>query len=231
MTSIKLLEESAEALKKEKCLFAVAGDITLNFYRDPPRAAKNVDLLLLSKNSEELAIQIIKELGLDLIDEGADSSKQSGLLFGASSSTSLVGMQENNPLAARLSFHLCGVKWVTNAVQRAQSNLIDYGFCALPTITPEDLIIAKLFALLELQRCKEIDNIQAIFEGDNDLDFPYLVGQLKKYRLCLPQELEHRVPHSLQRVSREQRVNIEEREIYYSYNSNFNLLFQVFAGG
>ena len=93
--------------------------------------------------------------------------------------------------------------WVEQSILRAQDNLIDYGFAKFPTVTPEDIIIAKVFALsIEENRFTDMDDIQSILATNNQLDLLYLVQELERLNLSFPKALESQLPKVLRQISK-----------------------------
>ena len=90
--------------------------------------------------------------------------------------------------------------WVNDAVERAKFNMIDLGFDKVPVITPEDLIVAKCYALAgSPDRFQDLDDLKEIFAAVGDLDFAYLTGKLEEYELHIPLVLRSHIPDVLRR--------------------------------
>ena len=61
------------------------------------------------------------------------------------------------------------------------------GFAKVPVITPEDLIIAKCYALRNSpDRFQDLDDLKSIFQSRIELDRIYLRRQLSEMNLSIP---------------------------------------------
>ena len=90
------------------------------------------------------------------------------------------------------------VPWVPEAVERAQSNVLNLGFADVPVITPEDLILAKcLSAANEPDRFQDLDDIKQLFKDVKDLDIDYLRRRLHELSLVIPEPVRAFGPGSL----------------------------------
>lgn len=202
MTPLKLLKLVHERLEKYRESFAVAGGLAASFYRVQPRLTNDVDLAFSFQSeakSRQAATKIIKSLGfnsaLGWIDDPTGKLKKRLPL--------LIGRPDKNELESTIDFLLPAFPWVKGAIARAQHNCIDYGFDKIPTLTPEDLIIAKAFALgISPNRFQDLDDIQSIFKADNQLDLLYLVQEFERLELSLPRPLLSLAPAALRRACR-----------------------------
>ena len=112
-----------------------------------------------------------------------------------------------------MDFLLPIMSWVPNAVRRAQTNLLNLGFGAIPVITVEDLIIAKLVALFgRSSREKDMDDLEVIFEYQRNIDFQYLSSQMKLLGISVPVNAEKIVPKELLEISKSVRQNKKRRK-------------------
>jgi hypothetical protein len=85
--------------------------------------------------------------------------------------------------------------WVSEAVTRAQYNRLNLGFAKVPVITPEDLIIAKCYALQnEPDRFQDLDDIKEILLAVEDLDYDYLHSRLARLSVLTPAPLQGITP-------------------------------------
>ncbi|RMG39638.1 MAG: hypothetical protein D6719_12825, partial [Candidatus Dadabacteria bacterium] len=110
---------------------------------------------------------------------------------------------QRGSLAGIIDILLPVLPWVTEAVKRAQANRIDLGFDKVPVITPEDLIIAKAFALLDSpDRFQDLDDIKELFTGVTDMDLIYLKSRLEQHKLVFPKLLKKSVPPVLKKFCR-----------------------------
>jgi len=210
MGPIGLLKQASKILRRTNYRFAVGGGLAANFYRSDPRLTKDVDLLLLldtPAKTQQAAIQLIKKLKLyPGLAKVSDLKRAPMMNKKGSPVVMVVGRKPEEPKAGGVDILLPQMKWVPKALERAQHNLIDFGFSRLPTITPEDLIIAKTFALHDNpSRYTDMDDLQSIFETNLALDLPYLCAQFERHRISLPKNLERTAPKGLQRISKAQR--------------------------
>lgn len=200
MTPLKLLKLISKQLASYPGHFAIAGGLAASFYRAKPRLTNDVDIALFfkgTKQSKDAAIKMIETIGYDVafgwISNTKNSSKDPVAL--------VIGRANKHELESTIDFLLPTLPWVENAVLRAQDNLIDFGFKKLPTLTPEDLITAKAFALSSNQdRFQDMDDIQSIFAAKNALDIAYLVSEFQRLKLSLPKQLITKAPEALRRV-------------------------------
>jgi hypothetical protein len=88
--------------------------------------------------------------------------------------------------------------WLTPAVERAHYNRLDLGFAHVPVITPEDLIIAKCYALNNSpERFQDLDDIKEIFLYKHELDLDYLGVRLEALNLQIPKVLKKFAPKGI----------------------------------
>jgi len=186
MTPIELLKLVLEPLKKEDCLFALCGGVASSVYRSSFRVTNDVDIALffppeiVGKSEREFAIQFLERLGIKpslgwIPGIKTDSEDAVFLIVG-----------ELGGFLPTVDFLLPSLPWVKQAVIRAQNNRIDFGFGSIPTITPEDLLISKAFALsIEPNRLQDQDDIASILEGESVKDPRYLEENLKKLGLSI----------------------------------------------
>jgi len=93
-----------------------------------------------------------------------------------------------NEMKGIIDILLPELPWIIPAVERAQHNRIDLGFAAIPVVTPEDLVIAKCFALNNSpDRFQDLDDLKEIFESVKDLDLDYLRGRLTELAITVPE--------------------------------------------
>lgn len=204
MTPIKLLQLIAEELKEYHGCYAVAGGLAASFYRAQPRLTNDADIAFCvgtADASKETAKALLERIGLiPAMGWIASQDKMKDPIALVIGRTSKEGEDE---LESTVDILLPVFPWVEKAIERAQSNMIDFGFAKLPTATPEDLIIAKAFALsIEKNRFTDMDDIQSILKTDNQLDFTYLANELDRLQLSFPKELQDCLPDALRRLSK-----------------------------
>ena len=210
------LQQVVARLKTEKVRYALAGGLAISAYRIEERATKDIDFLLLAENdTNSLASEIISSFGLTpSIARKADL--EGGPLFARKRQKTLpyivVGRDPNNPNAIGLDFILPAMPWFDTALNRAQFNLIDFGFAKIPCLTVEDAIITKIYSLgNNASRYKDLDDLQAIFLADHPLDIAYLSGQMHQLELSLPLSFEPEAPEVLRLVSKAVRKEIRDK--------------------
>lgn len=177
------------ALAEWDVRWAVCGGMAAGVYRKEPRFTADIDIALVDTpkaKAREIAESIITKFGLEP-KIGFIESKSGALLPGAA----LVSVKDEiEGSYFGFDFLLPLLPWVTLAVERAQSNLLDFGFGKIPTISPEDLIIAKLFAHQTAPgRPYDLDDILSILGNNSDLDFGYLKTQITRLALPVPDQV------------------------------------------
>lgn len=186
MTPLELLEKAVTPLKASDAKFAVAGGLASCFYRLRPRLTNDVDVCLLASpadQSQAVASMILDHLQLKVFQGwiAAPQQRLAGVPM-------LIGKEHDSESSLSLDILLPAFPWLEKAVLRAQENIIDFGFAMLPMLTPEDLLVAKQFALvIEPNRHQDRDDIQSILANENELDFNYLNSELNRLDLPLIQ--------------------------------------------
>ena len=201
MTPLKLLKQVVGELQTHSGKYAIAGGLAASFYRAQPRLTNDVDIALAVgsyEKSKQVAIDVIEAVGydaaLDWIYTGEKRATKPAPM--------IIGRHHKNDLDGTVDFLLPAFPWVKNAVKRAQDHIIDFGFAKLPTITPEDLLLAKALALeIEPNRFQDMDDIKSIFAARNALDLTYLVNECDRLKLAFPFVLHAYLPSALRRVS------------------------------
>jgi len=116
----------------------------------------------------------------------------------------LVGRPEGDTPSAGVDILLPAIPWVEDAVSRAQLNAVDFGFGAVPVLTLEDVVIAKLYALrAKPLRVKDLDDLQSIFGADHEMDRAYVAGQMRRFGITVPREAEPFLPDIVLKISRD----------------------------
>jgi hypothetical protein len=197
-------------LSKLECKFAVGGGFAADLYRSQIRGTGDIDFLFFTDGLEkEKGKELLKQLGL----EGRETT-----LFDLKS---IPGMNKRSAevfiLVGRKGKEKEGVDlllppfpWFQQAIKRAQSNHFDFGHGVgpVPTLTAEDVILAKLFA----GRLKDKDDINSIFESHADpdskveLDLNYLIEQMQRLNLPLPKENLKEAPRALRVLAKEKKI-------------------------
>ena len=186
----------------------MAGGFAAGLYRTEPRLTLDIDFVLAADDAvEKLAVEIVESLGLKAgIVREADLA--GGPHFAIRKRSTLpcmvVGRFSDDPRGKGVDVLLPTLEWVAGAVDRAQHNNVDFGFDTVPTITLEDCIISKLFALRASPiRAKDLDDLQSIFAAPHEIDTAYLAGQMKRFGLVIPKEGEPFLPEWVVTLSKD----------------------------
>lgn len=189
MLPLKLLELASRALESYDSCYAVAGGLAASLYRISPRLTKDVDIAIAvggKENTVTVAQQILSDLGLPSAlgwIAGGEGKIDGSIAL-------VIGKAGVDEYDASIDFLLPSLPWVEQGIVRAQENKIDFGFAKLATLTPEDLIVAKVFALaVEPNRFQDLDDLQSIFRAENNLEVDYIASQFARLSLSLPKEL------------------------------------------
>lgn len=184
------LKRVAGALEKFKGSWALCGGVVASIYRETPRFTHDIDIAVVDRknqSAEELATEVLKLLKYDPILGFV------GDLTGHQEKALICGRIAEDSLFIGVDFLLPVFPWVKDAVFRAQSNLIDYGFSKLPTITVEDLLIAKISALQFKSRAQDIDDVESLLSHWTNIDIGYVLGQFKKLNITPPDWIRDRI--------------------------------------
>lgn len=195
MTPLGLLKAAVAVFEKRGAAYCLIGGHAASLYRSQERLTRDVDFALVAEpisNSRKLAEEVISELGLTpMLGFIARSD--------TSSSRPVVCMVTSTPPPKEqkglIDILLPDLPWVISAVERAQHNCMDLGFAKVPVITPEDLVIAKSFALADSpERFQDLDDLKEIFKAVKDLDQDYIRAAFAKFSLGIPQVLRKYAP-------------------------------------
>lgn len=207
MELIQFFKQVIDRLEKSKVSYALAGGLVASIYRIEKRLTLDLDFLILSKSkTQEKATQIIKSFGLEpTIITKADL--EGGPMFAIKRKSTepvmIAGRAKNAPDTIGLDFILPQMPWFDSALNRAQNNAIDFGFGPVPSLTVEDIIVAKFLALKNKStRFKDLDDLQSIFAANHKLDLPYLYHQMKKLDVLVPNQIKELVPNALKQASK-----------------------------
>lgn len=169
--------------------WAICGGIAACLYRAEPRYTGDIDIVLGGipiQEARELAEGILSRLGYKPI-LGFITDLDGKLISGPAL---IVAREDKQRSFLGIDFLLPAQPWIEPAIHRAQINRIDYGFAELPTITPEDLIIAKLFALQSSPaRPYDLDDVLSILNNLENIDFDYVNQAITQYSINVPPEV------------------------------------------
>lgn len=205
-----LFENATRELMRRQVPFAVAGGLAASLYRKEARLTMDVDLVILSEPEGcKTAVDVLEAIGLETgIARKADLA--GGPLFSIrrrnTAPCMVIGRPAGQSHGTGVDILLPSIPWAKEAVRRAQDNMIDFGFGPVPVLTLEDVIVAKLYALSNgSPRPKDMDDLQSIFEADagDEMDIPYLAGQMKQLELTVPKTAEPFLPALLIALARD----------------------------
>lgn len=200
----KFFQDVVKLLEDHRVRFALTGGFVASIYRDEPRATHDLDFLLFAEESpEQQAHELLKKLKFHpRVVRQADL--EGGPMFAIKNQLSpvciVVGREES---LIGVDFLLPTLMWVTEAVERAQHNQIDFGFGGVPCVRIEDFIISKLISYNNQKtRFKDLDDLQSVFQKKQEIDFVYLKTRIAKYNLKIPEVLKDSVPVELRKLIR-----------------------------
>jgi hypothetical protein len=203
-------ESAVDELRKRNVPFAVAGGFAADLYRNEPRLTMDIDLALLVDHSElATARSILKSLGLKTgIARVADlaGGPPHALKKKNTKPCIAIGRPADQPDGEGVDLLLSGFPWIQKAVHRAQHNLIDFGFGAVPCLTIEDVILAKCWAIQTGPlRAKDLDDLQSIYAGGQEVDDAYLAGQFSRFKIKPPKAAIPLLPDELLQLVKDSR--------------------------
>lgn len=195
----EFFKQVRDELEKRNISYAMAGGFVASVYRKEPRATEDLDFFILAKTYEDgIATELIDFFGLK-IHFMRKADLEGGPIFAIKNKNTpinmIVGRSNEKP---GLDLILSNIKWSEGVMERAQANKVDFGFGPIPCLTVEDILIAKFYSFANNNtRFKDLDDIQSIFEADNDLDYNYILGRLHELNLWIPKEVEQSTPEEL----------------------------------
>ena len=214
MSLESLFKKATRELDTRHVQYAVAGGLAASLYRKESRLTMDVDLVILTESeSVKTAVAILESIGLETgIARKADlaGGPQFAIRRRNTAPCMVVGRAADKSMEEGVDILLPTLPWARDAVLRAQDNKVDFGFGLVPVLTLEDIILAKLYALTAgMPRPKDMDDLQSIFAaGCDDMDTPYLAGQMKRMELAVPATAEPFLPATLIALSRDVRRSL-----------------------
>lgn len=195
MRIFQKLKASIELLKPWEGYYAICGGIAACLYRDIPRYTADIDIAIIdtpTKTARAIAEETVQTLGyvpkLGFVTDRYDKLIAQPAL--------IIGREESDGKYLGIDLLLPVLDWIEDAVKRAQLNKLDYGFAEVASVIPEDLIVAKLFALqVNDNRKYDLDDILSIIRNISNLNQSLLTEMLIKYELKLPLEVESALKH------------------------------------
>lgn len=190
MGQLATLKKMVHALEESSCQYCLVGGHAASLYRAQERLTRDIDFAVASKTPQAAKIAAEKALSragfkpaAGFIPLTANEESHRGICL-------VTSVPKKDELHGEVDILLPELPWVKDAVERAQSNLIDLGFAKVPVITPEDLIIAKCYALRNNpDRFQDLDDIKGILLADIKLDLSYLDAKLSRHGLAIPKQL------------------------------------------
>ena len=194
----ELFKAASKELTDLECTFAVGGGLAADLYRKDTRSTNDVDFLFLADGMElDKGRTLLRKLNLGVGEVKLHQLTRSPAMNKKSKGTYiLVGRANADDPGVDLL--LPPFPWFANAMRRSQSNLIDFGFGSVPTLTAEDIILAKLFA----NRFKDLDDVQSILEAKKPLDVGYLAAEMDRLGFSFPPEVVAVAPKELRRFAK-----------------------------
>lgn len=216
MIMIEFLKTVVDALNRNQITYALAGGMAASLYRSETRATKDLDFLFfIEGTSEEKAQELLQRLGLSaLLVRRADleGGPMHAIKRKSTEVMIVVGRKEGNKEALGVDFILPTMPWAQNALKRAQGNLIEYAGVLVPTITAEDLILAKLYAIKNSsRRLIDVDDLRSIFAANHPLDYDYLASEMRRLDYVLPKALVEDAPEKLRVMFGRGKMTKEEK--------------------
>jgi hypothetical protein len=208
MSLEQLFKSAVRELRERRVLFAVAGGLAADLYRNEPRLTMDVDLVILTEGSgTETAISVVEALGLHAgIARAADLAGGPPFAIRRRNTEPrmVIGRSTGKSSLEGVDILLPSIPWARPAVERAQSNQVDFGFGPVPALTLEDIILAKLYSLMATPlRAKDLDDLQSIFSSLPGLDLPYLAGQMQRIKITIPKAAKAFLPKPILQLSRD----------------------------
>jgi len=189
MKLFERLKQLEGALASYRGSWAICGGVAACLYREVPRYTGDIDIAMLDHNelsAHSIAEKVLAELGY--IPKQGWVTNQKGELI--AQQALVIGREGHEAAFQGIDFLLPTLPWVKLAVTRAQSNLLDYGFARIPTITAEDLILAKLYASQGTPGRKyDLDDVCSILSHHQPLDLLFLRQQTTLLDLALSNEV------------------------------------------
>lgn len=203
MTPLGVLKQAAAEFKRHNCRYCLIGGHAASLYRRTERVTRDVDFAIVGippEHSQNVAEEVLRGIGFEPVlgfIPGARDEKKPGELSLVTSAPA------DGELTGIIDILLPKLPWIADAVARAQSNKIDLGFARVPVIAPEDLIIAKCYALRSApDRFQDLDDLKEIFTSTIQLDLDYVALKLEALGLTIPKVLRPAAPQPMKRLCR-----------------------------
>ncbi len=217
MSLESLFKDAVRQLEIRNIAFAVAGGLAASLYRQAPRMTMDVDLVIMAESGGmATAVSVLQAIGLETgIARKADLA--GGPMFAIrgknTAACMVVGRAADQSHEWGVDILLPALPWAKDAVVRAQDNRVDFGFGAVPTLTLEDMILAKLHALSAgIPRPKDLDDLQSIYAANvEEVDTVYLAAQMRRFAFVAPRTVDPFLPADLLKLARDIRRQLRRR--------------------
>lgn len=197
LAPFKQLQRISKALLEQRDFqFCICGGLAASLYRKIPRLTEDLYICIyLNSNLTLLSSENLESESKDKAEKFIESINLKPSYGWISSNHKeisgqiclIIGTNPNDSFECSVDMLLPIFPWVKNAVERSQHNLIDYGFAKLPTMTPEDLIISKSYAVsIQPNRYQDLDDIKNILNDIVLLDKIYIEKELERLKINLP---------------------------------------------
>lgn len=216
MNFADLFKQTTSLLREKQVVFALAGGMVASIYRKQPRTTNDLDFLFfVNKNAEATARSLLKSLGLEPQDI-TKADLEGGPLFSikgrAGPVVIVAGRSVEDPRAPGVDLLLPILPWFSTALERAQTNLCDFGFGAIPCLTVEDILLSKFYSLENnASRIEDLSDIRSILETDASLDLVYLVDQMRRLNIVVPRAAKNDVPEILRKTDKDIRKSLKKK--------------------
>ena len=201
MTPLKALKAAVAEFEKRKLRYCLIGGHAASLYRSNERVTRDVDFAIYTdspQSSRKEAEGVIRSIGLKPtlgFIPGMSEQKRTGKIC------MITSTPKKDEFSGIIDILLPELPWIFDAVRRAQFNRIDLGFAKVPVITPEDLIVAKCYALSSSpDRFQDLDDIKELFANIPKLDLDYIKTKLETLSLKIPKVLKSSTPTLLKRL-------------------------------
>ena len=208
MNTAELLAKAVAALKASDCKFAIAGGFAANLYRRDVRVTEDIDFGIVAPGA---ALDIAKSIWQQFNISGKVLTRKQVSPAPTLTPNDRWMMVADRDGERRIDFMLSQLDWVTEAVERAQSNVHPVSATTTaPFLTLEDVIVAKAFAVhhagAKQDPYKHMSDIQDILtHNEADVDLTYLTARLASCKVGLPSGMKQHIParfHALAKVRR-----------------------------
>jgi hypothetical protein len=187
---LQRLKDLFSLLQSYEGSWAICGGVAASIYRTTPRFTGDIDIAIIDHNGQsakEISQSVLTSLGYNPIlgfvtDEHGKLIKPQALV---------IGREVEPGTFVGVDFLLPVMPWIESAVFRAQKNKLDYGFARIPTITVEDLCVAKLWALRGPNpRSVDLEDVLAVLEAAKEVDSNYILQSCANLSIVPPDEVQ-----------------------------------------